>query len=161
MFRMFSSIPSWIKPKTIKLKFAASPLSTQHWGGMARTGWLGIMMSRSRIVPTTISIGFKLLQFLTWHSPDIGHSITPRSIYEHLITLRITTKRDGSNFPPYGFLLRISLILNIYNDKNNEKRVLWTRLSNSGAQRLHSKRTIIRTQHTTLFWYRWYTDWGL
>ena len=31
-----------VKPKTIKLVFVASPLSTQHSGVRANTGWLGI-----------------------------------------------------------------------------------------------------------------------
>ena len=31
-----------VKPKTIKLVFVASPLSTQNKGERARTGWLGI-----------------------------------------------------------------------------------------------------------------------
>ena len=30
------------KPKTIKLVFVASLLSTQHYGERAKTGWLGI-----------------------------------------------------------------------------------------------------------------------
>ena len=30
------------KPKTMKLVFVASPLSTQHKGERAKTGWLGI-----------------------------------------------------------------------------------------------------------------------
>ena len=30
------------KPKTTKLVFVASPLSTQHYGVKAKTGWLGI-----------------------------------------------------------------------------------------------------------------------
>jgi hypothetical protein len=36
--------PDQIKPKTIKLVFAASPLflSTQHQGERAKTGWFGI-----------------------------------------------------------------------------------------------------------------------
>jgi len=34
--------PDWIKPKTIKLVFVASPLSMQHYGERAKTGWLGI-----------------------------------------------------------------------------------------------------------------------
>jgi hypothetical protein len=31
-----------VKPKTLKLVFVASPLSTQHLGERAKTGWLGI-----------------------------------------------------------------------------------------------------------------------
>ena len=31
-----------VKPKTIKLEFVASPLSTQHYGERAKTGWLRI-----------------------------------------------------------------------------------------------------------------------
>ena len=31
-----------VKPKTIKLVFVASPLSTQHYGERAKTGWLRI-----------------------------------------------------------------------------------------------------------------------
>ena len=34
--------PRWIKPKTMKLLCVASPLSTQHYGVRAKTGWLGI-----------------------------------------------------------------------------------------------------------------------
>jgi hypothetical protein len=37
-----SSNPDWFKPKTMKLVFVASLLSTQHWGERAKTGWLGI-----------------------------------------------------------------------------------------------------------------------
>ena len=33
-----------VKPKTIKLVFVASPLSTQHLGERAKTGWFGIMI---------------------------------------------------------------------------------------------------------------------
>jgi hypothetical protein len=32
----------FVKPKTIKLEYVASPLSTQHYGERAKTGWLGI-----------------------------------------------------------------------------------------------------------------------
>jgi hypothetical protein len=35
------SNPDWVKPKTKKLVFVASPLSTQHLGKRAKTGWLG------------------------------------------------------------------------------------------------------------------------
>jgi len=34
--------PDQVKPKTIKLVFVASPLSTQDEGERAKTGWLGI-----------------------------------------------------------------------------------------------------------------------
>jgi len=34
--------PGWVKPKTIQLVFVASPLSTQHKGERAKTGWLEI-----------------------------------------------------------------------------------------------------------------------
>ena len=34
--------PGWVKPKTIKWVFVAPPLSTQNYGGRAKTGWLGI-----------------------------------------------------------------------------------------------------------------------
>jgi hypothetical protein len=34
--------PGWVKPKTIKLVFVASPLSMQHKGERAKTGWLEI-----------------------------------------------------------------------------------------------------------------------
>ena len=34
--------PGRVKPKTIKLVFVASLLSTQHSGERAKTGWLGI-----------------------------------------------------------------------------------------------------------------------
>jgi hypothetical protein len=33
---------SWVKPKTMKLVFVVSPLSTQHQGERANTIWLGI-----------------------------------------------------------------------------------------------------------------------
>jgi hypothetical protein len=36
------SSPGRVKPMTIKLVFVASPLSTQHLGEIAKTGWLGI-----------------------------------------------------------------------------------------------------------------------
>ena len=35
-------VPGQVKPKTLKLVFAASPLSTQHYGKRAKTGWLRI-----------------------------------------------------------------------------------------------------------------------
>jgi hypothetical protein len=34
--------PDQVKPKTIKLIFVVSPLSKQHEGERAKTGWLGI-----------------------------------------------------------------------------------------------------------------------
>ena len=34
--------PGWVKPKTIKLVFVASPLSMQHKGERAKTVWLEI-----------------------------------------------------------------------------------------------------------------------
>ena len=37
-----SSSPGRVKPKTIKLVFAASPISIQQKGERAKTGWLGI-----------------------------------------------------------------------------------------------------------------------
>ena len=36
------SSPDRVKPKTLKLVFVASPLSTQHEGERAKPGWLGI-----------------------------------------------------------------------------------------------------------------------
>jgi hypothetical protein len=36
------SNPDWVKPKTKKMVFVASPLSTQHLGKRAKTVWLGI-----------------------------------------------------------------------------------------------------------------------
>jgi hypothetical protein len=36
------SSPGRVKPKTVKLVFASSPLSTQQLGERAKTGWLGI-----------------------------------------------------------------------------------------------------------------------
>ena len=36
------SNPGWVKPKTLKLVFAASPLSTQHEGVRAKTDRLGV-----------------------------------------------------------------------------------------------------------------------
>jgi len=36
------SSPDRVKPKAMKLVFVASPLSTQHSGERAKTGWLGI-----------------------------------------------------------------------------------------------------------------------
>jgi hypothetical protein len=36
------SIPGRVKPRTIKLVFVASPLSTQHYGERAKIDWLGI-----------------------------------------------------------------------------------------------------------------------
>ena len=38
----FESYTNRVKPKIIKLVFVASPLSTQHQGEIAKTGWLGI-----------------------------------------------------------------------------------------------------------------------
>ena len=37
-----SSSPDRVKPKIVKLVFVASPLSMQHKGEKAKTGWLGI-----------------------------------------------------------------------------------------------------------------------
>ena len=34
--------PGLVKPRTIKLVFVASPLSTQQYGERAKIGWLGI-----------------------------------------------------------------------------------------------------------------------
>ena len=34
--------PGRVKPKTMKLVFVASPLTMQHEGERAKTGWLGI-----------------------------------------------------------------------------------------------------------------------
>ena len=47
MVRVLASIAvdrgfNGVKPKTMKLVFVASPLSMQHKGEIARTGWLGI-----------------------------------------------------------------------------------------------------------------------
>ena len=39
--------PRRVKPKTIKLVFVASPLSTQHSGERAKTDWLGMRMCPS------------------------------------------------------------------------------------------------------------------
>ena len=36
------SSPGEVKPKTTKLVFVASPLSTQYYGERTKTGWLGI-----------------------------------------------------------------------------------------------------------------------
>ena len=36
------SSPSRVKPSTIKLVFAASPINTQHKGVRSKTGWLGV-----------------------------------------------------------------------------------------------------------------------
>ena len=38
-----------MKPKTIKLIFVASPLSRQHYGERAKTGWLGIRIMCVRV----------------------------------------------------------------------------------------------------------------
>ena len=38
----FSTEPDWVKPKTIKLVFVDSPLSTQRSRERTKTGWLGI-----------------------------------------------------------------------------------------------------------------------
>jgi hypothetical protein len=39
------SIHDRVKPKTMKLVFVASPLSTQHSGEREKTGWLRIMIT--------------------------------------------------------------------------------------------------------------------
>ena len=39
--------PCRIKPKTIKLVFVVSPLTTQHLGEKVKTGWLGIKIMSS------------------------------------------------------------------------------------------------------------------
>jgi hypothetical protein len=36
------SSPDRVEPNTIKLVFVASQLSTQHFGEIAKTSWLGI-----------------------------------------------------------------------------------------------------------------------
>ena len=49
--------PGWVKPKTIKLVFVASPLSTQHLGERAKTGWLEIRimcLSGATCLPQTV-----------------------------------------------------------------------------------------------------------
>jgi hypothetical protein len=38
----------WVKPKTIKLVSVASPLSRQHYGERAKTGWLGIKKKKKK-----------------------------------------------------------------------------------------------------------------
>jgi len=46
--------PDQVKPKTLKLIFVASPLSTQHLGVRAKTGWLVIRImcpSRATCLP--------------------------------------------------------------------------------------------------------------
>ena len=49
-----SAVDCGFEPKTIKLLCVASPLSTQHKGERAKTGWLGIRMcpSRATCLPT-------------------------------------------------------------------------------------------------------------
>ena len=45
----------WVKPKTYTIGFVASPLSMQHKGVRAKTGWLGIRImcpSRASCLPT-------------------------------------------------------------------------------------------------------------
>ena len=43
------------KPKSNKLLFVTSPLSTQHWGERAKTGWLGIRIMCSNYRATCLS----------------------------------------------------------------------------------------------------------
>ena len=42
--RSWDSSPGRVKPKTMKMVFAVSPLSSQQYGLKAKTGWLGIRM---------------------------------------------------------------------------------------------------------------------
>jgi hypothetical protein len=49
--------PGAVKPKTMKLVFVAFPLSTQHYGGRAKTNWLRIRImchSEQHINPQTV-----------------------------------------------------------------------------------------------------------
>ena len=38
LWSVVDTSPDWVKPKTIRLVFVASPLSTQHYGKRAKTG---------------------------------------------------------------------------------------------------------------------------
>ena len=40
--KIVGSSPGRVKPKTMKLIYVGSSLSTQHYGERAKTGWLGI-----------------------------------------------------------------------------------------------------------------------
>ena len=52
--------PDRVKPKTIKLVFVNSPLSTQHWGERTKTGWLGIkIMSTHGLLYQWASVYYK------------------------------------------------------------------------------------------------------
>ena len=57
--------PDRLKPKTIKLVFVASPLSTQNEGEKAKTGWLGIrIMCPSGATGLTMDYCFSELELL-------------------------------------------------------------------------------------------------
>ena len=56
-----------VKPKTIKLVFVASPLSTQHSGERTKTGWLGIRNNVSEW--GDMSIHGLLFQFASTKNP--------------------------------------------------------------------------------------------
>jgi hypothetical protein len=58
-------LPDRLKPKTIKLVFVASPLSTQYEGEKAKTGWLGIrIMCPSGATGLTMDYCFSELELL-------------------------------------------------------------------------------------------------
>jgi hypothetical protein len=55
LISIVGSSPGRVIPKTIKLVFVASPLSTQHKGERAKTGWLRIRIicpSGATCIPT-------------------------------------------------------------------------------------------------------------
>ena len=45
-----------VKPKNIKLVSVASPVSTQHWGERANTGWVGIRIMYLNVTTSLSSI---------------------------------------------------------------------------------------------------------
>ena len=65
----------WVKPKTIQLVFIAGPLSMQHYGVRAKTGWLRIRKKCIRVVwhfyPWTVvfsELALKIFNSVCWSS---------------------------------------------------------------------------------------------
>ena len=78
------SSPDRVKPMTIKLVFVASPLSMQHYGERAMTGWLGIRIMCPKW--GTMSISRMLFQWAsTIKNPTKSVGLVPCGPHHHLI----------------------------------------------------------------------------
>ena len=71
--------PDRVKPKTIKLVFVASPLSTQHEGERAKTDWLGIGIMCPIEVQTVVSVSYH------YKNPTKRVDLVQSRLHHHLI----------------------------------------------------------------------------